>query len=189
VTTLVILYLLTTSVGALIGGAFGGLSSVVGGLGQTAATAATAAAPAITSSANPMSGIEQQIRGTTGNDPKALQDAAVAAVQAAFTGDQAKAADARGRATDAVAKAQGIPVEQARVQIEQYEKSYRDNMAAAKKQALDAAQATTTAVSAGAILGFIALALGAIAAWFSGAWGTKRNEIIGQPSATRTVQP
>ncbi len=37
VTTLVVLYLLTTSVGALVGGAFSGLSSVVGGVGQTAA--------------------------------------------------------------------------------------------------------------------------------------------------------
>jgi len=186
VTTLVILYLLTTSVGALIGGAFSGLSSVIGGMGQTAATAATAAAPAIANAGNPMSAIEQQIRGTTGNDPKALQDAAVAAVQAAVTGDQAKVADARNRAADAVAKAQGIPVEQARGQVEQYEKTYRDNIAAAKKQALDAAQAATTAVSAGAILGFLALALGAIGAWFGGVAGTKPNT-RSETTAHRTV--
>ena len=161
VTTLVILYLLTTSVGALIGGAFSGLSSIVGGVGQTAATAATSAAPALATSTNPMAGIEQQIRDASGgNDPAALRDAAVSAVQAAVTGDQAKAADARNRAADAIAKAQNIPVDQARTQVEQYEKTYRDNVAAAKQQALEAAQTATKAVSAGAILGFFALLLG-----------------------------
>lgn len=185
VTTLVILYLLTTSVGALIGGAFSGLSSVVGGVGQTAATAVTAAAPAVANSTNPMAGIEQQIRNSTGNDPEALQNAAIAAVQAAVTGDEATAEDARVRAADAVAKAKNIPVDQARAEVDGYEKTYRENVAAAKQQAVDAAQAATAAVSAGAILGFIALVLGAIASWFGGVTGTKRSGIIVAETATR----
>lgn len=183
VTTLVVLYLLTTSVGALVGGAFSGLASVVGGVGQTAATAATAAttaAPALANSTNPMAGIEQQIRSSTGNDPQALQTAAVSSVQALVTGDQAKAEEARARAADAVAKAQGIPVDQARTQVEQYEKSYRDNMQAAKQQAIEAAQTATAAISAGAILDFLALALGAVAGWFGGSYGTKRNVIVSE---------
>jgi hypothetical protein len=178
VTTLVVLYLLTTSVGGLIGGAFNGLTSIVSGVGQTAATAVTAAAPALADSANPMAGIEQQIRSTTGNDPQALQSAAVASVQGLVTGDEATAEDARNRAAEAVARAQSIPVDQARTQVEQYEKTYRENVEAAKQQAIEAAQAATAAVSAGAILGFIALALGAIAAWFGGSYGTKRNVIV-----------
>jgi membrane-associated HD superfamily phosphohydrolase len=176
VTTLVILYLLTTSVGALIGGAFSGLSSIVGGVGSTAATAVTAAAPAVANSTNPFAGIEQQIRDASGgNDPEALRNAAVSAVQAAVTGDEAKADDARNRAADAVAKAQNIPVDQARTQVDQYIKSYNDTVEAAKAQALEAAQTATKAVSAGAILGFIALVIGAIAAWFGGVFGTKHN--------------
>lgn len=176
VTTLVILYLLTTSVGALIGGAFSGLSSIVGGVGSTAATAVTAAAPAVTNSTNPFAGIEQQIRAASGgNDPEALRNAAVSAVQAAVTGDKAKSDDARNRAADAIAKAQNIPVDQARTQVDQYIKSYNDTVAAAKAQALEAAQTATMAVSAGAILGFIALVIGAIAAWFGGVFGTKHN--------------
>ncbi|PZM14842.1 PhnA-like protein [Rhizobium tubonense] len=175
VTTLVVLYLLTTSVGALVGGAFNGLSSIVSGVGSTAATAVTAAAPAVANSANPLGGIEQQIRDASGGtDPKALQNAAVSAVQAAVTGDKAKADDARTRAADAIAKAQNIPVDQARTQVDQYIKTYNDTMEAAKAQALDAAQTATKAVSAGAILGFVALLLGAIAAWFGGIYGTKR---------------
>jgi hypothetical protein len=187
VTTLVVLYLLTTSVGALVGGAFSGLSSIVGGVGQTAATAATAAAPALASSANPMAAIEQQIRGSTGSDPQALQDAAVAAVQVAVTGDEATAEDARNRAADAVAKAQNIPVDQARRQVDQYENTYRESIAAAKQQALDAAEATATAVSAGAILGFLALILGAIASWIGGVFGTKHNVVVAETAVRRNV--
>lgn len=175
VTTIVVLYMLTTSVGALVGGAFSGLGSVIGTVGQTAATAATTAAPAIANatSADPLTGIEQQIRSTSGSDPAALRDAAVAAVRAAVTGDQATANDAMARAADALAKAQTIPVEQARQQVEQYAKSYQDSVAAAKQQALEAADAAASAVSMGALLGFAALVLGAIAAWFGGAAGTK----------------
>ncbi|MBD8653323.1 MULTISPECIES: PhnA-like protein [Rhizobium/Agrobacterium group] len=187
VTTLVVLYMLTTSIGALVGGAFSGLSSVIGGVGQTAATAASTAAPAIANSANPMAGIEQQIRSTTGNDPQALQNAAVAAVQAAVTGDQAKAEDARNRAAEAIARSQNIPVEQARQQVQQYEATYRENVEAAKQQALEAAEATATAVSAGAILGFIALALGAIAGWVGGSFGTKKNVVVTETVGRRTV--
>lgn len=173
VTTLVVLYLLTTSIGALVGGAFSGITSVVSGVGSTAATAATTAAPSL-ANANPMAGIEQQIRSTTGNDPQALQSAAVTAVQAVLTGDEAQAEDARNRAAEAIARAQNIPVDQARQQVNQYEQSYRANVEAAKQQAVDAAQAATAAVSAGAIAGFVALALGALAAWFGGMAGTKR---------------
>jgi hypothetical protein len=183
VTTLVVLYLLTTSVGALVGGAFSGLSSIVGGVGQTAATAVTAAAPAIANSTNPMAGIEQQIRSTTGSDPRALQNAAVSAMQAVVSGDEATADEARNRAAEAISKAQGIPLDQARTQVEQYEKTYRENVAAATQQALDAAEAATAAVSAGAILGFLALVLGAIAAWLGGVYGTKRALVVDVPDS------
>ncbi|MGF6178951.1 PhnA-like protein [Ensifer sp. 4252] len=175
VTTLVVLYLLTTSVGAVVGGAFSGLTSIVGGVGQTAATAA---APALANATNPMAGIEQQIRASTGSDPQALQSMAVSAMQALVTGDDATADEARARAADAIAKAQGIPVDQARTQVEQYEQAYRANVEAAKQQAIEAAETATATVSAGAFLGFVALALGAIAAWFGGVFGTKGNAFV-----------
>lgn len=105
-TTLLVLYLLTASVGALIGGAFSGLSSIVSGVSSTAATAGTAAARAVANSTNPFGGIEQQICNASGvTDPEALRNAAVSAVQAAVTGDHAKADAAPNRAADAIAKA------------------------------------------------------------------------------------
>ncbi|MCA1408430.1 PhnA-like protein [Ensifer sp. IC3342] len=178
VTTLVILYLLTTSVGALVGGAFSGLSSIIGGVGKTAATVTTAAAPAIATSVDPMADIERQVRSATGgNDPAALRDAAVAAVRAAVTGDEATAEEARNRAADAIAKAQNIPVDQARTQVQQYEESYRASVERAKQQATEAADTAATAVSSGAILGFLSLVIGAVAAWFGGAAGTTRSVV------------
>ena len=95
--------------------------------------------------------------------------------------------DAKAKAADAVAKAQGIPVEQARQEVDQYAKSYQDSVAAAKKQALEAADAAAKAVSMGSLLGFAALVLGAIAAWFGGAAGTKSTGIAEIATTRRTV--
>ncbi|MBN9982478.1 PhnA-like protein [Rhizobium laguerreae] len=173
VTTLVVVYLLTSSIGVLVGGVFTGLGGILSSAGSTVATAATTAAPALATATDPMAGIEQNIRDLSGgNDPAALRDAAVASMRAALTGDQAKAEEARNRAADALAKAQNIPVEQAKQQVTQYEQQYKEAVAQAKQQATDAAQAAATAFSAGAILAFIALAVGAIAAWIGGAVGT-----------------
>jgi len=173
VTTLVVIYLLTTSVGALVGGIFSGLGTVVSSAGSTVATAATAAAPAIATTTDPMAGIERQIREASGgNDPAALRDAAVASVRAALTGDQAKAEEARNRAADAIAKAQNIPADQAKQQVAQYEQQYKDAVAQTKQKATEAAETAATALSTGAILAFIALAAGAAAGWMGGAVGT-----------------
>ncbi|MDK1489356.1 PhnA-like protein [Sinorhizobium sp. 7-81] len=186
VTTLVILYLLTTSVGVVVGGAFSGLSSIVGGVGRTAAIATTAAAPAVATSVDPMADIERQIRSATGgNDPAALRDAAVAAVRAVVTGDEATAEEARNRAADAIARAQNIPVDQARTQVQEYEESYRASVERAKQQATEAADTAATVVSSGALLGFLSLVVGALAAWFGGAAGTTRT--VATTDSTRRV--
>jgi hypothetical protein len=172
-TTLVVLYLLTTAVGSLVGGAFSTVSSAIGGLGSTAATVAETAAPALADVGNPFSAIERQIQSATGgNDPQALREAAVAAVRAAFTGNEAQAEDARQRAVQALAQAQNIPVEQARTQIQQYEQQYRAAVEQAQQQATEAAEAAARVVSRGALFGFFALVLGAVAGWFGGSAGT-----------------
>ena len=174
VTTLFILYLLTTSVGAIVGGAFSGIGSLVGGLGKTVVTVATTAAPFVANSGNPMSGIEQQIRSASGgNDPQALRDAAVAAMQAVVSGDPAQADDARQRAAQAIARAQGIPVDQAKAQVTQYEDQYRRSLETAKQSAISAAQATSKVLTTGTISIFVALLLCAIASWFGGIVGTR----------------
>ena len=174
VTTIVVLYLLTTSVGALVGGAFSGLSSVVGGAGQAATSVASSTIPAVANATNPMGQIEQQIRDASGGtDPEALRSTAISSLQAALTGDPAKAEEAKTRAADALARAQNIPADQARKQIDEYQAQYTASVKKIKQEAINTAQTTTTVISSGAILAFFALLLGAAGGWFGGTAGTK----------------
>lgn len=189
-TTFVIFYLLTTTVGGILGGAYQTVTSALGNVtqavGSTAQTAAQAAAPGLAGAANPFSSIEQQIRGATGgNDPAALRDAAVASVRAALTGDEKQAADARNRAAEALARAQNIPVDQAQAQVQQYEQQYRQMLDQARQQAAQAADAASTAVSTGALVAAISLIVGAVAGWFGGWLGAVEPTITDRTSQSR----
>jgi hypothetical protein len=169
---LVIFALLTTTAGAIAGGALRFLGNVAGGTAQTLGMTAQTAVPAITQAADPLAIIEKAVRDVSGgNDPAGLRDAAISAVRAAVTADPGQAQDARERAAQALAKAQGGPIEEARGKIARYEQQYRQAVDQAKQQATAAAQATTTAVSRGAFFASIALLLGALAAWFGGRMG------------------
>jgi hypothetical protein len=173
VTTVVVFFLLTTAIGGVIGGVFSGISGALGGLGRAAVSGAQVAAPGLATAADPFGAIERQLRESSGgNDPAALRDAAVAAVRAALTGDQTQAQEARERAAQALAKAQNISIDEARNRVAQYEQQYRQTLEQTKQQAVQAAQTTAKVVSRGALFGFFALVLGAIAAWFGGRAGT-----------------
>lgn len=175
-TTLVIFYLLTTAIGGILGGAYRTMTGALGGvastMGATAQTAAQAAAPGLAGATDPFAAIERSLRDATGgNDPEALRQAAVAAVRAAVTGNEQQAVEARERAAQAIARAQNIPVEQARTQVQQYEQQYRQTVAQAKQKATEVADTAATAVSRGALFGAIGLILGALAGWFGGRMG------------------
>jgi hypothetical protein len=174
-TTLVIFYLLTTTVGGILGGAYHTVASAVSGVARTVGSTAQTAAqimPNLSQVTDPFSSIEQSLRGATGgNDPAALRDAAISAVRALVMGNEQQAQDARERAAQAVARAQNIPVEQARTQIQQYEQQYRQAVDQAKQQAKEAADVAAKAVSRGALFGALALVLGAVAGWFGGRMG------------------
>jgi len=175
-TTLVIFYLLTSALGSVAGGLYSGLSSALGGLGRTATTAAQttmgAAAPALSQAADPFGAIERQVREATGgNDPAALRDAAISAVRAALTGDQARAQQARDQAAQTLARAANISVEEARNRVQQYEQQYRQAAEQARQQAVEAGRTAARTASRAALWGSIALILGALAAWFGGRAG------------------
>lgn len=165
-TTLLVIYLLTTAAGGIIGGAFSGIASAVGGLGQTVAQTA---APAL-SQLNPLDDLEQQIR-STGTDPEALNAAAVSAMRAVVTGDESEKAEARERAATALASARNIPVEQARTDVQTYETRYNEAVQTAKQEAVQAADAAASIVSTGALIAFFSLVLGAVAGWLGGRSG------------------
>ena len=175
-TTLVIFYLLTSTLGGILGGAYRTMTSALGNVaqaaGSTAQTAAQVAAPTLPRVADPFSSIEQSVRAATGgNDPAALRDGAVTAVRAALTGNPQQAQEARERAAQAIARAQNIPVEEARTQVQQYEQQYRQGVDQARQRATEAADTAAKAVSRGALFGALGLILGALAAWFGGRMG------------------
>jgi hypothetical protein len=85
--------------------------------------------------------------------------------------DQAEQAAASDKAAEALAKAQGIPADQAKAQVLQYQQQYKDTVAKAKEEAKQAADTTAKAVSRGALFGALALVLGALAAFFGGQAG------------------
>lgn len=166
VTTLLVLYFLTSTVGAIVGGAFSGVASVIGGVGQAAVQTA---APMLANS-NPLDAIESQVR-ASGTDPEALNAAAVNSVRALMTSDAAGADAARQQAAQALSTARGIPLDQAAQQVTQMEQQYRRTVDNAKAQAAAAADTAASIASAGSILAFIALVLGAIAGWLGGRSG------------------
>lgn len=167
-TTLLILYLLTTTVGSLVGGAVGGLTSALGGIGRTAIETA---APAVAGSeVNPLDAIESQVR-ATGTDPEALQANAVNAIRALVMGGEDGADEARTQAAQALAQARGIPVPEAQAQVAEIEERYRQAVATAQETATQAADAAASVVSRGARLAALALVLGAAAGWFGGRSG------------------
>jgi hypothetical protein len=168
-TTLVIFYLLTTALGGLVGGAY---RTVTEAAGTVASASGSAIQTTMSRAADPFAAVEQSIRSATGgNDPAALRDAAVAAMRAALTGDQGQAQAARDRASQLIAQAQNIPIEQARQQVQQYEQQYRQSVEAASRQATEAADVVADSIATGALVSAIALLLGALSAWFAGRMG------------------
>jgi hypothetical protein len=165
-TTLLVLYLLTTTAGSLVGGVFSGVASAIGGVGQTVAQTA---APVL-AEANPLDAIERQVR-ATGTDPEALNNAAVNAIRQLLTGDASNAEQARQQAAQALAQARNIPLDEASQQVAALEQQYQQTVAEAKQAATEAADTAASAVSTGALVAFVALVLGAIAGWLGGRSG------------------
>ncbi|WP_235981716.1 PhnA-like protein [Methylobrevis albus] len=177
-TTLVIFYLLTTTVGAIVGGVYstvsGAVSSAAQTAGATASTALEAAAPSLAGT-DPLGAIETEVRAASGGqDPAALRDTAVSAVTALMTGTEAERDAARDRAAQALATARQIPVDQARADVERYEQQYRTAVEEAQQQATAAADATATAVATGALFSAVSLVIGGLAGWFGGRVGARR---------------
>lgn len=182
VTTLLVLYFLTSTVGAIVGGAFSGVASVVGGLGQTVAQTA---APVV-AAANPLEAVENQVR-SSGTDPEALNTAAVNAIRSYLTSEASGADAVRQEAAQALAAARNIPLDQATQQVAQIEQQYRQTVEATQRQAAEAAEAAASVASTGAIVAFTALVLGAIAGWYGGRSGVVHPVFADRLLPTRRV--
>jgi hypothetical protein len=190
--TLLIFYLLTSTLGSIVGGAFSTLGNVAGGVASAAGgavqTATQAAAAAPEEAGDAFAGIQTAIEDAVpAEDAAAARDAAVAAVRALVTGDEAQAETAREEAAQALATARNIPLEEARTQVEGFEEQYRSTVGNVQEQVTEVADTAASAVSTGTILGAIGLLIGALAGWFGGRAGAVDPTMTASLLPTRRV--
>jgi hypothetical protein len=171
-TTLLVFYLLTSALGGIIGGAFNALGSTVSAAGRGAASAVSGAAQLTDGDALKA----QAQRLVNPNDAQSAQNDVVAYIRASVSGDKAAADAARDRAVDSVSKAANISPDEARTRLQQAEQQARQVADQAKQKAQQAAEAARKTVATAGIVSFVALVLGALAAWFGGGIGAPRNE-------------
>lgn len=168
VSTLIVVLFVGSVIAGVIGGAVSTAGSVVEGMGE--AVGEVADQPTV------LQTMQQEVRDSTAGtmDPAALQNAAVSTVGTALTADEAGAPAARERAAQAISRAQGITIDEARTRYDEmkqrYDAAVADAEAKAKQYAADAAEAG----SRFALFSFAALMLGALFAWFGGRWGMVR---------------
>jgi len=166
-TTLVVFYLLASALGGIVGGTFSALGGALGGAGRTAASAVTGVAQSTDAG-----GLEARVRALVNpSDAQGVQDSLLAYIRASVGGDRQAADAAREQAVDGLARVANISPEEARARLGQVEQQYRQTVEQARRQATQAAEAARRSASRAAIFGFVALVLGAVAAWFGGGLG------------------
>ena len=173
--TLLLVYLLTTTVSSLIGGAFGIVGSAMQTAGQVAGAAGAAGAGAASQGGggDAMSKIQQQADQLLGRlSPQTQQ-----------TGQQIQQAVSDPNTRDLIRRVVSNP--DAERQLNDWQQSYRN----AEQKAVQAGEATADAVSQGSLWSFAALALGAIVAAIGGMLGAPRADtyVGGLGTTRRTI--
>jgi ElaB/YqjD/DUF883 family membrane-anchored ribosome-binding protein len=176
VAMLLLLYVVTTTVGALVSGALGVVSSTLQTAAQSVQTAAGAAAQTDIGQ-DALNSLEQRARQLLGEaqqgageqDISGLLDQVMAVAQGGLSDQEQQ------RIIDQIVQRTGVTRDDARAQLQQLQTQYQEARTAAEEQARAAAQATSEVVSQGAFWSFVALLLGAIAAAVGGLVGTPRD--------------
>ena len=128
-------------------------------------------------------GLEAQVRSLVNpSDTQSIQNSLVRYIRASISGDQQTANAARDDAVNGLARVANISPEEARNRVNQAEQQYRQTVEQAKLQATRAIDVARRNAARAGIFGFIALVLGAIAAWFGGGMGTPSQAVaLGRP--------
>lgn len=170
--TLIIAYLVTSATGGIISGTAGALGSTIGAAGRGAASAVSGTAQAADGDA--LKARVQQL--VNPNDAQTAQTNVTDYIRASISGDRAAADASRDRAVDSLARTANVSPDEARTRLNQAEQQARQAADQAKQAAQQAAEATRKGVATAGIFGFVALMLGALAAWIGGGMGAPRNE-------------
>ncbi len=189
VAILLLLYVVTTTVGAVVSGTLGALSSTLQAAGQSVQAAAGAVADSEIGN-DALSAIEQQARQLLGERQQGAggQDAGGLLQQVMAVAEGGVSDQERQRLVDQLVQQTGITREEAEAQLQQLESQYQEALATAEQQAREAAQATAEAVSRGSFWSFVALLLGAAAAALGGWMGAPR-DLPGAPVRRSVVGP
>ena len=181
--TLLGIYLLSTAIGGLLGGAFGALGSAAQTVGQGGQSLASAAmqvlpddirgqaerlfdrAPAAADRA------QQQVQQAAGGGN--LMDSVRRVVRGVQDGASPQDRDA---AVNVIAQQAGIPREQAEQRLGEFQNTYRQYAQQAEQQARQAAQTAAAAVAQVSFWSVIALVIGAVLAGLGGSLGSRRDD-------------
>lgn len=184
--TLLGIYLLSTAIGGLLGGAFGALGSAAQAVGQGGQSLASAAmqvlpddirgqaerlfdrAPAAADQAQQQVQEAQQAAGG-GN----LMDAVQRVVRGVQDGASPQDRDA---AVNVIAQQAGISREQAEQRLSEFQATYRQYARQAEEKTRQAAQAATAAVAQVSFWSVVALVIGAVLAGLGGSLGSRHED-------------
>jgi polyhydroxyalkanoate synthesis regulator phasin len=180
VTLMITIYLLTTSVGSIVGGAFSVVGNTLSGVGQSVAEAVPEMADAAGISAEQIQERAEQLLRRE-QPPGALsaeqaRSELVDALRQMVTGSDQEAAQARERAATIIAQQAGISPDEANERLDQLQAEVQQRTEQAATQAAEAADAAASAAASASIWAFLALVLGAGAAALGGAIGTRSVE-------------
>lgn len=187
VATLFAIYLLSTAIGGLVGGAFGALGSAAQAVGQgtqsIASTAMQVLPDDIRGQAERLFDRAPAAAGQVQQEAQATQQAAgggsmLDAVQRVVRGVQDGASPQdRDAALGVIAQQAGIPREEAERRLSEFQTTYRDYSQQAAEQARQSAQAAAETVSQVSFWAVVALVVGAILAAVGGRLGTPRDDL------------
>ncbi|NDV85841.1 PhnA-like protein [Aurantimonas aggregata] len=189
--TLLVIYLLTSSASVVLGGAFGAIGNSIQGLAQAAQTMAPGTVDGM---AGPLRGeAEQMLRqgrqappaavteaeGETPSaeapqQPSSAEDIATAIAEVVAGIDEAATPEERQAAVDAIAREAGIAESEARQRLQRFQQQYDE----AVRQARQAADAAAGAVSTASFGAFIALLLGLVVGALGGVAGRPRRILV-----------
>ncbi len=176
-TTTIVVVLLTSAIGSILGGTLSAASNAFGGAGHALTSAAQAVAPQVAAQVggDPLAKITDQLKAQAGKpENAAAANDAVASIKAALSSDPGHRQQATEQAAQALAKVTGEPVDQARTQVAGYEAQYQQLASEAKQQATAVAGEVATATSRGALAASLSLILGALAAFFAARFSAVR---------------
>ena len=196
VAMLVLLYVVTTSVGAVLSGTLGMVGNALQAAGQGVQAAAGAAAQSDIGE-EALNTIQEQAQQLLAQAQQATgaQDTSELLEQVMAVAEGGVSEQEQQQIVDQIVEQTGVTREEAEAQLQQLQTQYQEAMAAAEEQARQVAQATSEAISQGAFWSFVALLCGAIAAAVGGLVGTPRDLSIeargshqtgGRPSRART---